>query len=101
MAPLRKLLAKAQARLRFWGFEICEKSEIGFVAVFNGGVLNNISQRSLSEFVTKNSKTDSFEVYMPKKSYSILKFNDFESANLFVNFTQSDEYKINGEVLFT
>jgi len=93
MAPFRKVLSRARARLAGFGLEPRD-TPTHFIAIFNGGVLNNISQNILQTFISKISKSSNFQLFMPKKSYAIAKFESIENATNFVEFTQKSENTI-------
>ena len=94
MAPFRKVLARAQARLKSFGLEISDSaSEGNFVALYNGGALNNISKSAIENFVDQ-SVGAKIQIFLPKKSYAILEFGDRKLMENFVSHTQSEERKI-------
>ena len=95
MALFQRLILKAQNKLISFGLNLCGHSKIGLVAVFNGSFLNLVSKNTLSEFISKNSKTDNFDIYMPeRKYYSVVKFTEFDDASTFVKITRNDAQKI-------
>ena len=94
MAPFRKILARAQARLKSFGLEIAESaSEGNFVVLYNAGALNNISKSAIENFVAQSLGSKA-KIFLPKKSYAILQFEEKTIAENFINHTHAEERKI-------
>ena len=94
MAPFRKILARAQARLKSFGLEITESaSEGNFVVLYNAGALNNISKSAIENFVAQSLGSKA-KIFLPKKSYAILQFEEKSIAENFINHTHAEERKI-------
>ena len=101
MAPFRKVLARARAKLTSFNLEVDTQSTDGLVAIYNGGTLNNISRTDLTSFIVKvaNLKSsDEIQLFMPKKSYAIVKFFNVECADRLTQLTQQSEHTILGEI---
>ena len=66
MAPFRKILARAQARLKSFGLEISDSvSEGNFVVLYNAGALNNISKSAIENFVAQSLGSKA-KIFLPK-----------------------------------
>ena len=94
MAPFRKFLMRARARLVSFGLVVSEEISC-HVAIFNGGALNNISKTTLLTLINSTCGAKC-EIFMPKKSYALVTFECQKTALDFVLKLQSSAHKVLG-----
>ena len=100
MPPFKKVLQRAEARLRSGNLPL-STTPTQFVVISNGGVMNNIRKGELERFIGRfgniGENGEVIEILLPKrKAYAIFHLRNLELAEKIIEETQKTEHFIKG-----
>ena len=99
MAPFKKILHRAEARLRSADLPL-SISPTKLIVISNGGIMNNIRRSELELFIASFGicpTNQLVQLILPKrKSYAFCHLNNLNQAETLVKSTQLKEHYIKG-----